>query len=152
MAQLHVAHGRCAFLHFILTEDLGVETDPRRRRTRGLDAPIPWHPATRCDDHCDRLLGHHGADLQLPAVHDIADLCLSRSDRLPPPGGIRRSLRKRCDDLPQGDPPTLDARGSGRNATDLHPCFRRLHQCPTPGKPGQLHDRQCDQLTFLPRR
>ena len=99
-----------------------VSAVPARARATG---PCHQHPGRG-------RAGHH---LQLPAVHDPADLREPRAGRPTVHGGGRRPLRQRHHDVPQGDPAAVDARRGGGHAADVHPRGRRLRQQRAAGQP-----------------
>ena len=89
--------------------------------------------------HHDR--GGRRPHLQLPAVHDPADLREPREDRPAAGRGGRGPVLDAGRRVPQGGAAALAARGVRRQPAHLHPGRRRLHQRPAPRQPEPADDR-----------
>ena len=124
--------GDRAVLHQLPAAHHRLEADPRRRRA-GSSTSLQ----ARCTC-CSAASGHiintragrgHRHHLQLPAVHDPADLRLPRTDR--PRGCIEAAATctpTSLTDVAQGHLPAVAARRGRRHAAHVHPGGRRLRQ------------------------
>ncbi|CAA9348792.1 MAG: Putrescine transport system permease protein PotH, partial [uncultured Nocardioidaceae bacterium] len=142
---VEVRHARArhrAVLHQLPAADALVAHHPLRQRA-GDQLPADDRGAARRRPAAgDAGGGHRRADLQLPAVHDAADLRLARQGRPPARRGRGRPVLEPVHGLPQGDAAVVDARRRVRHAADLHPGLRRLHQRRAARDPEGVHGGQ----------
>ena len=85
---------RRAVLHELPAAHPELEGHPRRRRDPVRTAQGPGLPAARVPRAGDAGGGDRGHRLQLPAVHDPADLRLAREDRHPARGSRQGPVRR----------------------------------------------------------
>ena len=112
--------GDGAVLHHLPDPHDRLEDDPLRRQPdRQRPADPPGHSRRRAPAR-DIRRGDRGAHLQLPAVHDPADLREPRAARPAPGRGGEGPLRLLAAGLPQGDAAADGARHRRRRAAHLH--------------------------------
>ena len=151
LAAAAAVRGHRAVLHHLPDPDDRLEDDPRRRQPDRRRAPVPRHRPRRRPGAGDQRRRDRRADLQLPAVHDPADLRQPRAARPEPDRGGQGPVRVGEHGVPEGDAAADRARDRRRRPAHLHPGVRRLRQRAAARQPEPVHDRQPDPVA-LPER